>query len=80
MNFNNIDNIDNFDNFDKKYFDSIEYVYNNIDKFMHNESFKNYIDNSEDLIERYHQIFNTDDRNKVIAKYTMLTLYLLLNS
>lgn len=67
-------------NIDNKYFEGIEYIYNNIDKFMQNESFKNYINNSEHLIERYQQIFNTDDRNEVNAKFTMLTLYLLVNS
>jgi hypothetical protein len=64
---------------DKKYIENIDYIYNNIDKFMENESFKNYIDNSEHIIQKYHEIFNTNDRNEVIAKYTMLTLYLLLN-
>jgi len=67
-----------FDNNDEqKYIDNIKYIYDNIDMFMQNESFKNYINNSEHLIEKYHQIFNTDDRNEVIAKFTMLTLYLL---
>ena len=64
---------------ENKYIDNINYIYNNLDKFMQNESFKNYIDNSEHLIQKYHQIFNTDDRKEVIAKYTMLTLYLLQN-
>jgi len=67
-----------FDNNDEqKYIDNIKYIYDNIDMFMQNESFKNYINNSEHLIKRYHQIFNTDDRNEVIAKFIMLTLYLL---
>jgi len=74
MDFNNINN-----NNEQKYIDNIEYIYDNIDKFMQNESFKNYIDNSDQLIKKYHHIFNTDDRNEVIAKFTMLTLYLLLN-
>ena len=64
---------------EQKYIDNIDYVYNNLDTFMQNDSFKNYIDNSENLIQKYHQIFNTDDRNEVIAKYTMLTVYLLSN-
>ena len=64
---------------ENKYIDNINYIYNNLDKFMQNESFKNYIDNSEHLIQKYHQIFNTDDRNEVIAKYIMLTVYLLSN-
>jgi len=64
---------------ENKYIDNIDYVYNNLDTFMQNDSFKNYIDNSENLIQKYHQIFNTDDRNEVIAKYTMLTVYLLSN-
>ena len=64
---------------EKKYIENIDYIYNNIDKFMENESFKNYIDNSEHIIQKYHEIFNTNDRNEVIAKYTMLTIYLLLN-
>ena len=74
MDFNENNNIND------KYNNGIKYVYDNIDKFMQNTSFKNYIDNSENILDRYHKIFNTDDRNEVIAKYIILTLYILENN
>lgn len=63
-----------------KYIKGIKYVYDNIDILMQNITFKNFIDNSETILKRYHQIFNTDDRNEVIAKYFMLTLYIIENN
>ena len=64
---------------DSIYINNIEYVYNNIDKFLAIPEINKYIEESKDMIDKYHIIFNTDDRNEVIAKYILLSLYIINN-
>ena len=67
------------DNIDNKYINGIKYIYNNFDKLMTDNKFKQFVIDSEPLLHKYHKLFNTDDRKEVIAKYVILSIQLLLS-
>ena len=67
------------DYIDDKYIDGMSYIYNNFDKLMMDDKFKNFITNSESILHKYHKLFNTNDRREVIAKYVMLSIQIFLS-
>jgi len=66
-------------NTDNKYINGINYIYNNFDKLMQDDNFRNFIVNSESILHKYHKLFNTNDRKEVIAKYVILSIQLYLS-
>ncbi len=61
---------------DNKYIELVNNIYNNIDNFLDNELLKMYIKNSENIIEKYIQLYPDLTYHQVLSIYLGVTFYI----